>query len=163
MDSTQAIDSPVDAEESIEPESQAFLAKADEADWLRLFEHCVSIPFRAGDEIIRQGDGGQSLFIVAEGELESIILNEDEPHTVQLALMPAQSVFGEQAFFDGQPRSATIRARTDGQLLELTMERFEKLGVLHPRLARMVLFDLGRIISLRLRATTKVFVETYRQ
>ena len=97
MDSTQAIDRPVGAEESFEPESQAFLAKADEADWLRLFEHCVSIPFRAGDEIIRQGDGGQSLFIVAEGELESIILNEDEPHTVQLALMPAQSVFGEQA------------------------------------------------------------------
>ncbi len=159
MNPTHFIDHPDAAAQATHSEGVAFLAEADKDDWIRLFEHCMSIPFRTGDEIICQGDTGQSLFIVAEGELESIVTEKHRQQTVQLALMPAQSVFGEQAFFDGLPRSATVRARTDGELLELTMERFEMLAALHPRLARMILFDLGRIVSLRLRTTTKVFIE----
>lgn len=158
MDTTQFIDFSDADIETAGSTSVAFLAQAGESDWLTLFEHCVRIPFQADDEVICQGDLGRSLFIVAQGELETIILNEHEPQKVQLALIPTHSVFGEQAFFDGQPRSATIRACTDGELLELTMERFEALAAIHPRLAHMILFDLGRIISLRLRTTTKVFI-----
>lgn len=163
MNSTQFIDFPDADIEAAGTTSVAFLAQAGESDWLTLFEHCVRIPFHAGDKVIRQGDLGRSLFIVAEGELETVVLNEHEPHKVQLALIPAHSVFGEQAFFDGQPRSATIRACTDGELLELTMERFEALSSAHPRLAHMMLLDLGRIVSLRLRATTRAFLDTFRQ
>ena len=160
MDSTEFIDF-ADADIGFTgTDDPIFLAKADEEDWLRLFEHCVRFAFRAGDEVIRKGDLGQSLFIIAEGELESIIPEKNRPEGVRLSIMPATSVFGEQAFFDGQPRSATIRALTDGELLELTMDSFEELAARDPRLARMILFDLGRIISLRLRATTKVFIDT---
>lgn len=137
-----------------------FLAKADEEGWRCLFEHCVRFPFQAGEEIIRKGDLGQSLFIITEGELETISPDKNSPEGVRLALMPTTTVFGEQAFFDGQPRSATIRAMTNGELLELTMENFQKLSERNPRLASMILFDLGRIISLRLRATTKAFIDT---
>lgn len=163
MNSTQFIDFHDADIEAAGSNTMAFLAQAGEADWLTLFEHCVRVPFRAGDEVIRQGNLGRSLFIVAQGELETIALNEHEPHSVQLALIPAHSVFGEQAFFDGQPRSATIRACADGELLELTMERFEALAAQHPHLAKMMLFDLGRIVSLRLRATTRAFLDACRQ
>jgi CRP-like cAMP-binding protein len=62
------------------------------------------------------------------------------------------SVFGEQSFFDGCP--ATVRALSDGELRSLTPEAFEVLAAREPDLARMILLDLGRILSLRLRSTS---------
>jgi CRP-like cAMP-binding protein len=47
-----------------------------------------------------------------------------------------------------------VRALTDGELRSLTPEAFEVLAAREPDLARRVLLDLGRILSLRLRATS---------
>jgi CRP-like cAMP-binding protein len=64
------------------------------------------------------------------------------------------TVVGEQTFLDGRPRSATIRALTDGALVRLSRESFDVLSAREPELARAILLDLGRILSLRLRRTT---------
>jgi len=71
-------------------------------------------------------------------------------------------VFGEQAFFDGLPRSASVRALSDGEVRSLTREAFAVLAAREPELARALLLDLGRILSLRLRQTSALvarFVE----
>jgi len=72
----------------------------------------------------------------------------------RLTTVDAGSVIGEQAFLDGRPRSATIRAVTDCELLRLSFEAFEVLAAREPDLARSILFDLGRILSIRLRRTS---------
>ena len=64
------------------------------------------------------------------------------------------AVFGEQAFMDGKPRSANVVAVTDGQVLVLTPEGFQQILETEPKVASQILFDLGRILSLRLRQTT---------
>ncbi|MCA1671302.1 MAG: cyclic nucleotide-binding domain-containing protein [Actinobacteria bacterium] len=71
------------------------------------------------------------------------------------------SVFGELSFFDGRPRSALVRAVTDGQLLRLSFDAFEVLSAKEPVLARSVLLDLGRILAARLRST-QAFMTTGR-
>jgi CRP-like cAMP-binding protein len=65
----------------------------------------------------------------------------------------AGSVIGEQAFVDGQPRSATVRSTTDSELLRLSRDAFETFAARDPALAMDLIFDLARILSLRLRTS----------
>jgi CRP/FNR family cyclic AMP-dependent transcriptional regulator len=125
-----------------------FLARASRADWERLAACCSVRRFRAGEAVVREGDRAQTLFIVARGSLEV------RRGARRLALIPAGSVVGEQAFFDGEPRSADVVAVSDGELLELGAQDLERLAARDPQLVRAVLFDLGRILSQRLRTAT---------
>src|SRR5262249_12922046 len=54
--------------------------------------------------------------------------------------------FGEMALMTGEPRNATIRARTDAELLELGREGFVELFKSHPDAAA----KMGEIIALRM-------------
>lgn len=72
----------------------------------------------------------------------------------QLATFDPGSVVGELAFLDGRPRSAGIRALTDGAMLRLSREAFDQLAARDGELARAILLDLGRILALRLRRLT---------
>jgi len=65
--------------------------------------------------------------------------------------LPKGTVFGEMAFFDREPRSATVQATTSGTALRLTREAFERLAAWRPVLARRMLLELGRVVALRLR------------
>ncbi len=125
-----------------------FLSGATRADWERLAACCSLRRFRAGETVVREGERAQSLYIVARGALEV------RRGAKRLAQVPEGSVFGEQAFFDGEPRSASVIATRDGELLELGAHALEQLAARDPQLVRTVLFELGRILSLRLRAAT---------
>ena len=130
-----------------------FLPNAGEADWQRIIALSSLITFQPGEILVREGDGHQAFYVVARGELEVVALRRRRK-AQRLALIPEGSVFGEQAFFDGRPRSATVRALGEGELLELTRDNFEILAAQDPPLARDILFDLGRILSARLRRMT---------
>ncbi len=131
-------------------DKSVFLARAGREDWDRLAACCSLRRFRAGEAVVKEGDTAQSLYIVARGAME--VRRGDKV----IAQVPEGSVFGEQAFFDGEPRSASVVAVSDGELLELGAKDLEQLAARDPQLARNVLFDLGRILSLRLRAATDV-------
>lgn len=73
-----------------------------------------------------------------------------------LATIPEGSVFGEISFFDGAPRSAAIRSRTQGSAIRVTRENFDTLAAWEPVIARKMLFDLGRVLAMRLRWTTSL-------
>lgn len=130
------------------PAQAVFLARATRAEWQRLAAACSVRRFRAGETVLREGEHAQTLLIVARGSLEV------RRGARRLARIPEGSVAGEQAFFDGAPRSADVVAVTDGELLELGVQDLERLAARDPQLVRAVLFDLGRILSQRLRAAT---------
>ena len=62
------------------------------------------------------------------------------------------SVFGEVAFFDNKPRSASVRAICAGQVLRLSRKSFDKIAAWNPTLAQQFLFDLGSILAYRFRS-----------
>jgi CRP/FNR family transcriptional regulator, cyclic AMP receptor protein len=147
--------------EGISNEAFQFLSHWSKAEWEQILALCTVVPFKAGQVVIRQGETRQSFFVVAAGELE--VLSTDVRGKVHhLALIPKGAVFGEQSFIEGTPRSAEVRARTDGEVMELTLTQFEVLAAQQPKLARDVLWDLARILSARLRATTSAFVKLKR-
>ncbi len=127
-----------------------FLADLSEVDWARIKKLVETRHFRTGDDLIRVGNKDDSFYILTNGEVEVVIGDK------VLASIPEGSVFGEISFFDGAPRSATIRSKTPGTAIRITKETFDTLAAWEPVIARKLLFDLGRILAMRLRWTTSV-------
>jgi CRP/FNR family transcriptional regulator, cyclic AMP receptor protein len=96
-----------------------------------------------GDVVVREGHRDRALYVVLSGRLEARV----KPP----ARIEAGSVFGEVAFLDGLPRSATVVAVESGEALRLSYDAFAKLAARHPELGRSILLELGRIVSARLR------------
>jgi CRP/FNR family cyclic AMP-dependent transcriptional regulator len=137
-----------------EQEGLLFMREADEADWDVLLSYATTQRFHADEQVITAGDKDDSLLLIGAGDLEVLIPSSRGRTLKQLTVIRAGSVIGEQSFFDQQPRSTHIRALSDGELYRLSREKFMVLSAKNPQLARMLLLDLGKIISLRLRQTT---------
>lgn len=137
--------------ESVQPDELTFLRQWSDRKWRRLLDFATRRPFRAGEVVIQQGDTDRTFSIIIEGTLEVIIPSErgKKPHRV--FTYTGGAVIGEQAFIDGSPRSATVRALTDGELLQFTVDDFEVFSAKHPELAREALFELARLLSVKLR------------
>jgi CRP/FNR family cyclic AMP-dependent transcriptional regulator len=128
------------------------LADISADDWSRILKLVETRQFRAGEDLIRMGDKDDSFYILTSGAVDVVI--DGANGLIVLATIGEGSVFGEIAFFDGEPRSATIRAKTRGTAVRVTRQNFERLAAWEPAIARQLLFDLGSILSMRLRWTT---------
>lgn len=72
-----------------------------------------------GEAVMRRGEAGDSLYLLAEGVLEVRIPDADGAEVPVDRLHPG-AVFGEMSLLTGQPRSATILALTDAVAFRLT-------------------------------------------
>jgi CRP-like cAMP-binding protein len=131
-----------------------FLADSYAEDWERLERFATRRRFRAGEDVVSQGDLDRSLIVLLSGELSFVVANEAGAERM-VSVIEAPSVVGEVGFFDPGPRSGTLRARTGGELLQLGFEQFEALSAAAPSLARTILLDAGRIVAIRLRRATE--------
>jgi CRP/FNR family cyclic AMP-dependent transcriptional regulator len=130
--------------------TERFLGDWPDEAWDRLLEFTEVRRFRQGELVIRAGDRDRSLFIVAEGALAVL-----GPKGKAIATIEEGSVVGEQVFADGQERSADVRALTAAVLLRIGMTNFESFAASEPELARAFLFDIARVLSMRLRTATR--------
>ena len=140
-----------DQVETKQNEDLVLLPGWSEDQWALLVKFAEMIAFQAGDDVIRVGDNDRSFFIIVEGALEILIPRGQGGKLKRTQTTETGAVIGEQAFLDSKPRSATVRALTAGKLLRLSVESFEVLGAHHPDLARDILFDLARVLSIKLR------------
>jgi voltage-gated potassium channel len=85
----------------------------------------------AGSVIVRQGQPGDSMYFIAEGEVE---VRRDGQH-VRLA---AGQFFGEMALIAGTPRNATVVAVGDTRLLRLDVTDFRSLAARQPELLEII-------------------------
>ena len=140
-----------------EPNDYIFLPDWSNDEWGKLLKHCQTQLFERDKVVIKAGEAENSLYILTFGTLE--VLMEQRGQTRRLASIQSGSVVGEQSFLDGKPRSASIRAASECQLLRLSRDSFDIFAAREPSLARAFLFDLGRILSLRLRSTLEQLAE----
>lgn len=126
----------------------------DEAHWRRLLAYTEVVTIRARAVVIQRGDADHGLLFVAAGQLEVSAASGDGMTMSPLVEVNPGSVVGEMAFFDHQPRSASVWAVTDSVLLRLSGEGYARLGAAEPALARDLLFGLGRVLAARLRRAT---------
>jgi len=86
--------------------------------------------------IFHEGDRGDRLYIVVDGEVE--MLKQDRfQHEQSLAHLHAGECFGEMALVNDSPRMATARAATKVNLLSVDRSTFNALFATHPPLRQM--------------------------
>ena len=74
--------------------------------------------YRDGEEIVRQGNTGESMYVVQSGRVEVVqrTTNGGEQH---LAFLEAGTFFGEMSVFEKEVRSATVRAAGEARVLKI--------------------------------------------
>jgi NADH:ubiquinone reductase (H+-translocating) len=81
--------------------------------------------FQAGDMVFQQGDLGDSVYVIQEGECD--VLREENGERKLLATLKVGDYFGEMAVLTDQSRNATIQARTAMNVLIISKHDFDKL------------------------------------
>jgi CRP-like cAMP-binding protein len=80
-----------------------------------------------------------------------------------LGRFPAGSLFGEVGFFDGAPRTATVRAEVSANVLRVTRDAFEQLRLSDAALATKLALELGRTVASHFRERLARYNETARE
>lgn len=104
-------------------------------------------------EIVKQGQHGDSMYLVLEGELRVRMVIQGK-ETVLVTLGPGE-FFGEISLFDQGPRSADVVANKDSSLLKISLESFVRLENEAPDLAAPFLAGICRTLTARIRADNK--------
>jgi CRP-like cAMP-binding protein len=125
-----------------------------DTNWRDLLRFTTPRRVAAGEALIRRGEHDATLYFVLRGELEVVVHSGDGISMGPLTRIGAGSVLGEQSFFDGEPRSASVWAAGNCEVAAMTPAQFRALEESHPALARDLIFALGRILATRLRRTT---------
>jgi uncharacterized membrane protein len=123
-------------------------------DLKELAHALVERKFTAGQILFEQGDEGDAMYIVADGQL-NIYLPGEASRRVSLKDIGVGEFFGELALFDDQPRSASVLAATDVVVLELGRATLSDYLARRPRAAMAIL----RTMATRLRQTNALLSE----
>jgi small-conductance mechanosensitive channel/CRP-like cAMP-binding protein len=84
-----------------------------------------------GEVIVREGEPGASMFLVQRGSVAVVT----GPDGREIAVTHAGGYFGEMSLLTGEPRSATIRAKGDCTVMEITADAFGAYIRNHPEVA----------------------------
>ncbi len=106
--------------------------------------------FFQGDVLFREGEPGNSLFVVLDGEI-SVSLRAGDTSVV-LSLEGPGAILGEMALIDPGPRSATATALSSGTTLGLSAAELYSLQSEDPALASALLRAFTRTLAGRVRA-----------
>jgi CRP-like cAMP-binding protein len=109
----------------------------------------------AGVQVIGEGEPAHSVLVLCEGELE-ICKRGDHGAEVRLAVLRPGDCLGEMSLIDIQPRSASARALTPAVLFRLSHADIARLYRAHPTVYMMLVMNIAREISRRLRVADQV-------
>lgn len=105
--------------------------------------------FHVGDEVIRQGEKSDNLFITAAGKLV-VGVTDGQGHQTIITAFGLGDAFGEMEILDGEPSTVTISCLEDVTLYVLTREDLITLLFAKPQVA----LEMMRVLSQRLRHQT---------
>ena len=116
--------------------SAALLARLAQVDLLRSLPPeemedvllCVQpARFAAGDIIFRRGEAGDALYLTVAGQVAVLANGQtDAAEPALLARLTEGQSFGEMALLTGEPRTATVTALTEVELLKIAREHFDE-------------------------------------
>ncbi len=111
--------------------------------------------YEAGDVILREGESGNRLYLIIEGNVDIVkkVLGKETVDQQVIATLGAGETFGEMELVDMQPRSATVRARQRVTVLSMSGMDLHAISDTDIKVFSLILMNLAREMSLRLRKT----------
>jgi len=111
-----------------------------QASALRSTMHAIRL--HRGEVLFREGDIGDELYVVMDGKVKMGRTSADGRENLLSVLGPGQ-MFGELSLFDPGPRSSTVTAVTDAELLALGQDQLLSWLTGRPEVARGLLLQLA--------------------
>src|SRR5262245_3192943 len=106
-----------------------------------IHQRCAWRRYEAGEPIVDYLDSSDDVFFVAAGEA-SVTIYSLAGKAVSFRTLGPGEIFGEYAAIDGEPRSASVEARSRCLIASMTANEFRKLLEVEPAVARAVLKGL---------------------
>jgi len=138
-----------------EPASREALLECEPFRTLRprlldqVFSAATERRYEPGESIIRQGQRGDSLFVVVEGEAR-VLLSDHQGTVRSIATLTRGSVAGEMSLITQEPATADVVAATELRVLVLSAVHFDALAAKNPELTivltNLVADRLGRAL-----------------
>ena len=124
----------------------------DDDELLKVAEIAIKKNFPGGSIIFREGEKGDSLFLIVYGSIR--ILKTSERGEEEIVRLASGSVFGELALIDDSPRSATAITLENSELLDITRDNLNNLVEKYPVIGVKIFKAFSKLITSRLRGTT---------
>lgn len=138
----------------------------EETEIQQVLSRTAAREFPAGAVILKEGETGDSIFIMCCGEVEitkalTLVLDEDTPKEKVMIRLKAEDgvCFGEMALLENEARSATVTASSDCSLLELNQKEFLALIRENPQMGLKMLLRLSQLLSRHLRKSNQDVVK----
>ncbi|MGZ6125474.1 MAG: cyclic nucleotide-binding domain-containing protein, partial [Myxococcales bacterium] len=107
-----------------------------------LAERTRFLDYGPGQAIVRQGESGETLYLVARGEVSVRVQIEGGEREV--ARLGRGALFGEMSVLTGEPRTATVVALGDASLLSVDRDAFDRILSAEPDLAERLAETIAR-------------------
>src|SRR3954471_20205663 len=117
---------------------------------MQLGEVAVPRAYLEGEAIFREGDSGDTCYVVRSGRVR-VTRRHSDGRVLTLAELGPGQMFGELAMFDGETRSASVEAIEDTRALALLAGDVRRLLLSHPEIAVKMLGGIAE----RLRAANE--------
>jgi CRP/FNR family cyclic AMP-dependent transcriptional regulator len=132
----------------------AVFADLTDGELVLVAEICKEQRFKFGQTIFKEGEPGNRLYLIADGEVR---ISRQIPGSGEEALtvLKRGACFGEMSVFDRSERSTDAIANTDTTLITITRSDFEILLDFNRDIAFKVLWAVVRLLSSRLRVTNE--------
>jgi CRP-like cAMP-binding protein len=122
-----------------------FFSGLDDKILNKISDACIARQFTRNETIVRQGEMGLGLYIIARGRVK--VDREQGGVRTQVAELGPEQFFGDMALLDNKPRSATVTGIEDTECLLLTRDSFIKLMNKYPEIP----IRMAKILAERLR------------
>ena len=93
--------------------------------------------FAAGEKVCVQGEPGDCFYIIRSGQVE-VTVKDDQGEAILNFEMAVGNYFGEMALLTGEPRSATVSAVSDSELLTVSKEDLRGVIVANPEIEKII-------------------------
>lgn len=106
-------------------------------DFLELTKNIKIKKLNTGETLFKEGDKGDKAYVIENGSLE--VIKKSDKKEVLLAVIKKGDIVGEIALLDDSPRMATVKAKTDSSLIEISKIDFDMLLEKNPAAQRTIL------------------------
>src|SRR5258705_3865599 len=122
-----------------------FFSGLDDKILKKLADACIMRQFTKNETIVRQGEMGLGLYVIATGHVK---VDRDQGGVrMQVAELGPEQFFGEMSLLDNKPRSATVTGIEETECLLLTRDSFVRLMNKYPEIP----IRMARVLAERLR------------
>jgi extracellular factor (EF) 3-hydroxypalmitic acid methyl ester biosynthesis protein len=130
------------------------LSYLTENDWVLIRAKAARRTFKLGEEIIRQGSWGDSIYILRRGEA-SVELAGTGSRAIVAVLGP-QDICGDMAFLEHGKATAAVIAKDDEvEVEEISARDLREILEAFPRLASRFYLSLALVMAERLKSTSR--------